>query len=76
MLIFLSEIKYEDEVREETKKNPSLQTKENRVPKNDEEKIKHILELLHSQRRKRNPCNRNALCWSFFLCEIKCKCDI
>jgi hypothetical protein len=48
----LSEIKYEDEVIEETKKNPSLQTKENRVPKNDEEKIKQILELLHSRRKK------------------------
>jgi hypothetical protein len=25
---------------------------------------------LHSQKKKRNPCNKNALCWSFFVCEM------
>jgi hypothetical protein len=60
----LNETKYEDEVIEETFKNP-IQTKEN-----DEENIKQILELLHSQKKKRNPCNKNALCWSFFVCEM------
>jgi hypothetical protein len=35
-----------------TKKTPILQTKECRVLKNDQEKIKQNLELLHSQRKK------------------------
>jgi hypothetical protein len=34
---------------EDFHKIPSLQTKNNRIPKNDEEKIKQNLKLLHSQ---------------------------
>jgi len=37
---------------EDTQENPSLQTKKNKVLENDKEKIKEILELLHSQRKK------------------------
>ncbi len=46
--------------------NPSLQSKDNIVPRNDERKIKQNLKLLHSQSKKWRPYNRNALCWSIF----------
>jgi len=51
---------------EDTQENPSLQTKKHKVLENDKEKIKKILELLHSPRKKQRLHNRNALCWSFF----------
>jgi hypothetical protein len=39
--------------------------KESKVLENDEEKMKCFLKLLHSQRKKWRPHNRNVLCWSF-----------
>jgi hypothetical protein len=37
---------------EDFHENPSLKIKDNRVPRNDEEKIKQNLELLHPQSKK------------------------
>jgi hypothetical protein len=56
----------------ERNSNPSLQIKESGIPKNDE-KVKQNLELLHSQRKKWSPHNRNVLCWSFFYVGDKAK---
>jgi hypothetical protein len=50
--MFLSEVECEDEIMGKLKKNPSLQIKECTILKNDQEKVKQILELLHSQRKK------------------------
>jgi hypothetical protein len=50
--MFLSEVECEDEIMEKLKKHPSLQIKECKVLKNNQKKIKQILELLHSQRKK------------------------
>jgi hypothetical protein len=47
---------------EKTHEDPSLQMKENKVLENDEEKMNSFLELLHSQRKKWRPHNRNVLC--------------
>jgi hypothetical protein len=50
---------------EKTHEDPSLQMKESNVLENDEENMNFFLDLLHSQRKKWRPHNRNVLCWSF-----------
>ncbi len=64
--MFMNEAKYKDKVMEEIQENLSLQIKENKVLTNDEKNMKQNLKLLHSQREKWRPHNRNALCWPFF----------
>ncbi len=55
--IFLNDVKCEDEIMEETQEDSSLQ-----ISKVKYFKMKKILELLHSQRKKWRPHNRNVFC--------------
>jgi hypothetical protein len=40
--MFMSEVKYKDKVMEEIQQNPSLQTKEKKILKNDEKTLRKI----------------------------------
>jgi hypothetical protein len=63
--IFMNEIRMEDELLLELQENGSIQTKRNRNPDINEEKMKDNLKKLHAQRSFWRTNNINVLCLAF-----------
>jgi hypothetical protein len=60
-----------------SEKNPRVQTKTSRNPKNGSEKImKEKLEKLHAQRKIWKPHGITSLCWSFYCVNDNAKVDL
>jgi hypothetical protein len=68
--VFMDEVKMENEPLQELEENASVQTKINRNPKNNEDKLEFVLKKLHAQDYFGNQIGELHYVWHFTMLMI------